>query len=71
MPAQQFFMGLVSGTAYNMIVDPGVKGNVSLHLKNVTVPQVMDAIRDAYGYEYRYMQLGYHVYASTVTNTNI
>ena len=64
--AQQFFMGLVNGTAYNMIVDSGVKGTISLHLKNVTVPEVMDAMREAYGYEYRYTKLGYHVYASDV-----
>ncbi len=52
-PAQEVFMGLVRGTPYSMIVPPDLTGTMTLHLKNVTVPEAMNAIREAYGYGYR------------------
>lgn len=52
-PAQQVFMSIVSGTRYSMLVHPDVSGSISVSLKDVTVREALDALRDLYGYEYR------------------
>ena len=53
LSAHDFFMGLVQGSDYNMIVHRDVEGTVNLKLKDVTVDEVMQAMREVYGYEYR------------------
>lgn len=52
-PAQHVFMAIVSGTRYSMLLHPDVSGNVSLNLKDVTVFDALEAIREMYGYEYK------------------
>src|SRR2546430_1500304 len=52
-PAQQVFMSIVSGTRYSMVVNPDVGGRLSLNLKDVTVREALEAIREVYGYEFR------------------
>jgi len=53
VPAAQFFMGIVSGTRYSMLVHPDVTGTISVNLKDVTVREALDAIRELYGYDYK------------------
>ena len=51
--ADQVFMSIVSGTRYSMLVHPEVSGSLSINLKDVTVREALDAIRDMHGYEYQ------------------
>ena len=51
-PAAQVFMAIVSGTRFSMLVPPEVGGTISLNLKNVTVREALETIRDMYGYDF-------------------
>jgi MSHA biogenesis protein MshL len=53
-PAAQVFMSLVSGTRYSMLIHPGVTGTISVSLKDVTLHEALESIRDLYGYEFRF-----------------
>ncbi len=52
-PVTQVLTALVSGTPYSMLFSPDVGGTVSLNLKNATVREALDTLRDVYGYDYR------------------
>ena len=52
-PASQVFMALVSGTPYSMVFSPDISGALTLNLKNVTLREALETIRELYGYEYK------------------
>jgi len=52
-PAAQVFMAIASGTRYSMVVHPSIRESISVNLKDVTVLEALDVLRDLYGYEFR------------------
>lgn len=61
VPARDFFMGLVKDSPESIMVSPVIKGNISLTLKKVTVPEVLGAVRDVYGYDFETTAYGYKI----------
>jgi MSHA biogenesis protein MshL len=52
-PASQVLSALVSGTRYSIVVPPDMSGNITLNLKDVSVFEALETIRDVYGYDYK------------------
>ena len=53
VPVAQFYNSIVEGTRYNMLVHPEVSGTITANLKDVTMLEALDAIREMYGYDYK------------------
>src|SRR5262249_52957781 len=51
--ANQVLKAIVSGTRYSMVVHPDVRDSTSVNLKDVTVMEALETLRELYGYEYR------------------
>lgn len=62
VPAKAFFLGLVADVGVNVVTHPEIEGTVSLELNNVTVEEVLNVVRDVYGYEYRTRDDIYTIY---------
>jgi MSHA biogenesis protein MshL len=62
MPVREFLLGLVADTDLNLALDPGLSGTITLTLKNVTIVEVLSALRDVYGYSYEKTGYGWHVH---------
>src|SRR5690606_18400361 len=61
MPARAFFLSLMDSAGQNILVHPQVSGDISLSLRQVTLPDVLAAVRDSYGYDYRRTRYGYQI----------
>ena len=52
-PAREVFLSIVAGTRYSMLVHPDVAGTISVNLKDVSLAEALESIREIYGYEYK------------------
>ncbi|MFO1328148.1 MAG: pilus (MSHA type) biogenesis protein MshL [Rubrivivax sp.] len=52
-PASQVFLQMVQGTSINMLVPPDLSGTVSISLRDVTLVEALESMRDLYGYDFR------------------
>ncbi|MFK4025367.1 pilus (MSHA type) biogenesis protein MshL [Stutzerimonas balearica] len=66
MPAREFFLSLMDSAGQNLLVHPEVTGNITFSLRNVTLEEVLAAVRDSYGYDYRRTSYGYQVLPNRV-----
>jgi MSHA biogenesis protein MshL len=61
VPANAFFMSLVKDSPYNVVVDPAIQDTISIQLKQVTIPEVLEALEEAYGYQYQVKKFGIYI----------
>lgn len=62
IPAKTFFLSLVADAGVNVVTHPDLEGQITLELSSVTVPEVLDVVRDVYGYEYKLQNNIYTIY---------
>ena len=51
-PASEVFAAITSGSQWSIVVHPAIQEIITLQLKNVTVFEALDTVREIYGYEY-------------------
>jgi MSHA biogenesis protein MshL len=64
MPANEFFLSLMDGAGKNIVVSPEVTGTITFSLRNVTLEEVLAAVRDSYGYDFSRTSYGYQIMAN-------
>lgn len=52
-PAGQVFLQIAAGSSWQVLLSPEVTGSVSLSLRDTTVMEALDAMRELYGFHYR------------------
>ncbi|MBB5204609.1 MSHA biogenesis protein MshL [Inhella inkyongensis] len=65
-PAAQVFLQIAQGSPYQVLVGPEVNGKISLNLRQTTVIEALDAIKELYGYDYKLAGDKVYVYSNAV-----
>ncbi len=60
--APEFFASLMQDDRYSVAVHPGVSGLITLDLREVTLPEVLQTVADMYGFDVRRVGNIYHIY---------
>jgi len=53
LPASQVFAALAKDTRYSMVIDPELKTPITVTLKDVSLVEALETLREAYGIEYK------------------
>lgn len=53
LPVAQVFEALARDTRYSILVDPQLRASVTVSLKDVTLIEALETLREMYGFEYR------------------
>jgi MSHA biogenesis protein MshL len=53
LPVAQVFEALARDTRYSILIDPELKASVTVSLKDVTLIEALETLRELYGFEYR------------------
>ncbi|MBV8209491.1 MAG: pilus (MSHA type) biogenesis protein MshL [Burkholderiaceae bacterium] len=53
LPVAEVFGALARDTRYSIVLDPALKASVTVSLKDVTLIEALESLRDMYGFEYR------------------
>jgi MSHA biogenesis protein MshL len=61
-----FFEALARNVPENIMVRPDVSGHISIAIKNVTLEDALESLRDLYGYDYRHTSRGYIIGAAAL-----
>ncbi|SDS96928.1 pilus (MSHA type) biogenesis protein MshL [Pseudomonas oryzae] len=61
MDAREFFLSLMDSAGQNLVVHPEVTGTITFSLRNVTLDEVLTAVRDSYGYDFQRTSYGYRI----------
>ncbi|HTT10659.1 MAG TPA: pilus (MSHA type) biogenesis protein MshL [Burkholderiaceae bacterium] len=67
LPAAQVFAALAKDTRYSMLVDPALTTPVTVNLKDVTLVEALETLREMYGFEYRVQGTRVFVQPATLT----
>jgi MSHA biogenesis protein MshL len=66
-PAAQVFLQIGQGSRYQVLVAPEVEGRISLNLRQTTVTEALDTIKELYGYDYKILGDKVFVYSNAVS----
>ena len=66
-PAAQVFLQIGQGSRYQVLVAPEVEGRISLSLRQTTVIEALDTIKELYGYDYKLQGDKVFVYSNAVS----
>ena len=66
-----FFQSLVSDTPYSVVLHPDISGQISLQLKQVTLPEAMAVVQQLYGFDIRQQGLVYKIYPAGLRTETI
>lgn len=63
MDAKLFFLSLSKYTKYNIVLDRGLEGKITLQLSEVTIEDVLEQVSDLYGYEWKIKKNRIEIYS--------